>query len=440
MDLVDKLALDSKKTIFTLLYPVILENIFQTIVLFFNMVMLSRLGTTDLAAAGLANTIIFAIINIFLGFQIGTTSLIAQAVGSKDFKKAKELLNFVIFFTFIFGLLITLILYPFRKNLMVLMGAEKEVAIKGSEYLNFIILFLLFRMIFLINNGILRGYGDTKTPMLISLTFQILTIIFNYFLIFGVSFFPSLGIKGAGLGTGIGGLVSAVLSLIIIKIKIKEKVKKILNLSYFKEFIKVSLPAANEQLLLNLGFLIFIRIVASLGTLSLAAHQIAVRVESISFMPGSAFGIIATTLVGQAFGAQRKDLIDFTIKKTSYYSLLIMSTIGLLFFFFPQYLVAIFNPEESVREFAINLVKISAFEQPQLALYFVYAGSLRGMGDTLSPMIVALFSTFLIRVGLIYFLAISLKLGIYGVWYGTVIDWAMRAFLLFLFYKRKKIK
>ncbi|MEO0135420.1 MAG: MATE family efflux transporter, partial [candidate division WOR-3 bacterium] len=196
MDLVNQLAVNSRKTIFSLVYPVILENIFQTIVLFFNMVMLSHLGTTDLAAAGLANTIIFAIINIFLGFQIGATSLIAQAVGAKDFQKAKELLNFVIFFAFLFGLLITFILYPLRRNLMILMGAEKEVAIKGSEYLNFIILFLLFRMIFLINNGILRGYGDTKTPMLISLTFQILTIILNYFLIFGIFFFPSLGIKG----------------------------------------------------------------------------------------------------------------------------------------------------------------------------------------------------------------------------------------------------
>ncbi|MEO0097334.1 MAG: MATE family efflux transporter [candidate division WOR-3 bacterium] len=439
MDLVNELAINSRKTIFSLVYPVILENIFQTIVLFFNMVMLSHLGTTDLAAAGLANTIIFAIINIFLGFQIGATSLIAQAVGAKDFKKAKELLNFVIFFAFLFGLLITFILYPLRRNLMILMGAEKEVAIKGSEYLNFIILFLLFRMIFLINNGILRGYGDTKTPMLISLAFQILTIILNYFLIFGIFFFPSLGIKGAGLGTGIGGLGAAILSLIVIKMKIKEKVKKILNFSYFKEFIKISLPAANEQLLLNLGFLIFIRIVASLGTISLAAHQIAVRIESLSFMPGSAFGIVATTLAGQAFGAKRKDLVDFAIKKTSFYSLLIMSAIGLLFFFFPRNLVAIFNPEASVRRFAINLVRIGAFEQPQLALYFVYAGGLRGMGDTLSPMIVALLSTFLIRIGLIYFLAISLKLGISGVWYGTVIDWAIRAFLLFLFYKRKNL-
>ncbi|MEO0087885.1 MAG: MATE family efflux transporter, partial [candidate division WOR-3 bacterium] len=74
-----------------------------------------------------------------------------------------------------------------------------------------------------------------------------------------------------------------------------------------------------------------------------------------------------------------------------------------------------------------------------LALYFVYAGGLRGIGDTFSPMIVALLSTFLIRIGLIYLLAISLKLGILGVWYGTVIDWTIRAYLLFLFYKRKKL-
>ncbi|MCS7250614.1 MAG: MATE family efflux transporter [candidate division WOR-3 bacterium] len=439
MDLVNQLEINSRKTIFTLVYPVILENIFQTLVLFFNMVMLSHLGTADLAAAGLANTIIFAIINIFLGFQIGATSLIAQAVGGKDFKKAKEILNFAIFFAFIFGLLITLILHPLRKNLMILMGAEREVAIKGGEYLNFIIIFLLFRMLFLINNGILRGYGDTKTPMLISLTFQVLTIILNYFLIFGIFFFPRLGIKGAGLGTGIGGLVSALLSLILIKIKIKEKTEKILNLNYFKDFIKISLPAANEQLLLNLGFLIFIRIVASLGTISLAAHQIAVRVESLSFMPGSAFGIVATTLAGQAFGAKRKDLVDFAIKRTSLYSFLIMSTIGILFFFFPHYFVALFNPESTVRKFAIDLVRIGALEQPQLALCFVYAGGLRGIGDTVSPMLVALLSTFLIRIGLIYFLAIFLKLGIYGVWYGTVIDWTIRAFLLFIFYKRKNL-
>ena len=436
MELVENLALNSKKTIFNLVYPVILENIFQTIVLFLNMVMLSHLGTKELAAAGLANTIIMAIINIFLGFQIGATSLIAQAVGAKDFKKAKELVNFVILFAFLFGLLVTIILFPLKRRLMFLMGAEKEVALKGEEYLTFIILFILFRMVFLINNGILRGYGDTKTPMLISLIFQTLTILLNYLLIFGRLFFPPLGIKGAGLGTGIGAFTSSLLSLFIIKNKIREKVKKVINLSYLREFIRISFPAASEQLLLNLGFLTFIRIVSSLGTISLAAHQIAVRIESLSFMPGSAFGIVATTLAGQALGAQRKDLLNLAFKKTAFYCFLIMSLIALSFFFFPHFYVSLFNPEREVRNYATLLVRIATFEQPQLAFYFVLAGTLRGMGDTLSPMLSTLFSTFFIRVGLIYLLAISLKLGIIGVWYGTVFDWTIRALILSFFYKR----
>jgi putative MATE family efflux protein len=436
IDLVENLAANSKKTIFTLVYPVILENIFQTVVLFLNMVMLSHLGTEELAAAGLANTIIMAIINIFLGFQIGATSLIAQAVGAKDFQKAKELVNFVIFFAFIFGLLITFLLFPLKQKLMVLMGAEKAVAIKGEEYLTFIILFILFRLVFLINNGILRGYGDTKTPMLISLTFQTLTVLLNYLLIFGRLFFPPLGIKGASLGTGIGALTASLLSLFIIKRRIKEKVKKIINLFYLKEFIRISFPAASEQFLLNLGFLTFMRIVSSLGTISLAAHQIAVRIESLSFMPGSAFGIVATTLAGQALGAQRKELLNLAFKKTALYSLLIMSLIALSFFFFPHFYVALFNPEREVRNYAKLLVRIATFEQPQLAFYFVFAGTLRGMGDTLSPMLCALFSTFFIRVGLIYLLAITLKLGIIGVWYGTVFDWTIRALILSFFYKR----
>jgi Na+-driven multidrug efflux pump len=145
---------------------------------------------------------------------------------------------------------------------------------------------------------------------------------------------------------------------------------------------------------------------------------------------------VATTLAGQALGAQRKDLLNLAFKKTALYSLLIMSLIALSFFFFPHFYVALFNPEREVRNYAKLLVRIATFEQPQLAFYFVFAGTLRGMGDTLSPMLCALFSTFFIRVGLIYLLAITLKLGIIGVWYGTVFDWTIRALILSFFYKR----
>jgi putative MATE family efflux protein len=184
------------------------------------------------------------------------------------------------------------------------------------------------------------------------------------------------------------------------------------------------------------GFAFFMRMVSSLGTASLAAHQIAMNVESLSYMPGFGLTVAATTLVGQALGAGKKDLAEAGIRRTMTFALVVMGNMALVFGLFGPQVVRAFGATPEVLALAGLAVRIAALEQLPIAVQMVVSGSLRGAGDTRTPMVVTVVGTLLFRVSAVYLLAIVLDLGLAGVWLGTAVDWTGRAILLYLLFQR----
>ena len=185
-----------------------------------------------------------------------------------------------------------------------------------------------------------------------------------------------------------------------------------------------------------MGFLFFTKIVTILGTVSLAAHQIAVRIESISFMPGFALAVSTATLVGQSLGTKNVDLALLSMKRSCYFALGLMGFFALIFLVFPGQMAMIFKPESRVLSLVVICVMIAAIEQPALAVYMVYAGGLRGAGDTITPMIITIVGTLCLHVPMAYLFGITLGWGLAGVWFGAAIDWIVRAIAIYILYKR----
>lgn len=434
------------RNIFTLAWPAVLEYLLYTITMMADMIMVSRLGTDSIAAVGLANTIGFIFISVF-GFplRISSQALSARFAGARQPERIRDAGGNSLGLGFIIGTVISLLGIFGGRWMLVKMGASESVVMLGTGYIQFILGIALFRIIFYVCSGILRGMGDTRTPMFIMVFANLFNVLFNYLLIFGIGVFPRLGVLGAGIATG-GAYVLAGTIILIMTVNFRRGVPirtrdiRRLNMKMIRNIWRIAMPAAFETGVRRLGLLIFMRMVTALGTIALAAHQLAIRIEAFSFMIGVGFGVVSNTLVGQSLGAKKDELAEDSIRITSYYAIGLMTLLAFVFVLFPKFVFQIFNPAEPVMYYAVIALTICAFEQIPLGLFMVITGGFKGAGDTRTPMIISAIGSLIVRVPLVYLFAFRMNLGFVGVWLGAIIDWTVKALLGIIAFKWGKWK
>jgi len=445
MPLLDLTEKNLNKNIFKLSIPVAIENVLHMSVFIIDAVMVGRLGTDALASIGLAGALYFTISMVFSSLSVGSASIVARHIGAKEKEAAQVVGAQAVLMSLILGVLVTPLLLVFAEKMLVLMSAEPQVSALGKSYLQIIGGFFIFRLIILACNGILRGAGDTKTPMKVTIIINCINILFNWLLIFGIGPFPRWGVAGAAWATAIAYTIGTVLlctklftGRCILRISIRQIIQ--FHFESVKRIIRISIPAAIDAFLTQIGFLIFAKIVAILGTIPLAAHQIAIRIESISFMPGFALAVSTATLVGQSLGTKNVNLALLSMRRSCYFAMALMGFFAFIFLIFPAQMATIFKPEPSVLSLAVVCVMIAALEQPALAIYMVYSGGLRGAGDTISPMIITIVGTLCFHVPISYLFGITLGWGLAGVWFGSALDWICRAIAIYILYRRGRWK
>ncbi|MHC4182449.1 MAG: MATE family efflux transporter [Planctomycetota bacterium] len=405
------------KNIIQLALPVALENVLHMAVFIVDIIMVGRLGTTAVAAVGLAGALNFVITMIFCALNAGTTALVARNFGAEEKAEAQTVAGQSLLLSIILGLIISPLIFYFASDILILMSAEESVVTLGSTYLKIVLSFLVLRLII-------------------------------WLLIFGIWIFPRMEVEGAAWATSIAYIIGA--SLIFYKLLSKKSILSInlkniigINKSIIQRILRISLPATLDAFLTQIGYLFFIKIVAMLGTVALAAHQIAIRIEAISFMPGYALAIATSTLVGQSIGAKKIDLARLSMKRNCQIALMMMGFFAFIFLAFAKPMAKVFHPEQDVLALSAFCVMIAAIEQPALAIYMVYAGGLRGAGDTLSPMIVTIVGTLCFHLPVAYIFGIVLEWGLAGIWFGAALDWILRSIAVYVLFRSgrwKKIK
>jgi len=445
MPLLDLTEKNLTKNIFKLSVPVAIENLLHMSVFIIDAVMVGRLGTDALAAVGLAGILSFTITMIFSSLNVGSASIVARHIGAKEREQAQTVGAQAIFLALAMGIIITPFFLLYANKMLIVMSAEPQVSVLGKGYLQIVGGFVVFRLIILACNGILRGAGDTRTPMKVTLIINCINILLNWLLIFGIGPFPTWGVAGAAWATAIAYTMGTVLlcsklftGRCVLHISIRQTIH--VHFESLKRIVRISGPAAIDAFLTQMGFLFFTKIVTILGTVSLAAHQIAVRIESISFMPGFALAVSTATLVGQSLGAKDVNLALLSMRRSCYFAMALMGFFALIFLIFPAQMAMMFKPEPSVLSLAVICVMIAALEQPALAIYMVYSGGLRGAGDTISPMIITIVGTLCFHVPVSYLFGITLGWGLAGVWFGSALDWICRAIAIYILYRSGRWK
>jgi len=213
-----------------------------------------------------------------------------------------------------------------------------------------------------------------------------------------------------------------------------------LDFGLVKRVLGVGLPTGFERVAMRLGMMAFMRVIAGLGTVAVAAHAVALRAESLSFMPGFGFAVAGTTLVGQGLGAGDPKRAERSGYLTYQMAACLMGMMGLIFILFPQPLVRLFTDDPAVVEMAIVPLRIVGFIQPLLAAGMVFPGNLRGAGDTRFPMVVTGASIWGIRVPTAILLGLALGVGLPGAWLGMASDQAVRGIAYFLRFRSGRWK
>jgi len=430
------------KNIFQITLPAVFDLLAQTLIMAFDMKMVSSLGPSAISSVGLGTAGMFALIPALIAVATGTTALLSRAYGADNKIEGKKAFVQSFFIAVPLGIILTILFLIFSEQIINLVGNAKDMNLKDAIlYQNMTVIGFPFLGISIATFYAFRAMGENRIPMIGNSLALVLKIILNFLLIYLFKW----GIFGAALSTTLTRLFSAIFSIYLVFWSKKNWISlrlKDLKFDYFisKRILKVGIPAAIEQLGLRIGMLIFEMMVISLGNLSYAAHKIALTAESISFNLGFAFSFAASALVGQELGkgSSQKALKNGYI--CTIIAMIVMSTFGLLFFIIPQFLVSLFTKDKDVIKLATMALKIVSICQPFSGASMVLAGSLRGAGDTKSVLFITYLGIFLIRIPTTYLFIDVLNFGLAGAWIVMTIDLAIRSSLAFYIFRRGKWK
>jgi putative MATE family efflux protein len=416
-----------RRMVVRLAWPSILENVLFSIFGIVLLLLVARLGPAAVAGFGAANGLLMVAMAAFFSLSMGTTVLVAHATGARTPAVAGLAAKQSLVLGVTVGLIMTLIGVLFAPQLVAAMGAGPEVVREGAAFLRAFSLGGIFLVTTFIAGGVLRGAGDARTPMLVTLATLALSLLLAVPLTFGGLGLPALGLAGAGLASTLArGLGCLVLLVLLARpngpVPLTGRVGWRPARAPLQRLVSIGLPSMVESLFRSGGMLFFTIIVFRLGTEVVAAQQIAQQAAFLSMMPGFGFSMAATALVGQSLGARDPDQAERASAFATRACLIWMGSMGVAFVAGGSWIMRAFTDDPTIIAHGAVALQVVALAQPGQAIGMVLAGSLRGAGDTRYPMIATGVAMWLVRLPVAWLLGITLGLGLAGVYLGWVLD------------------
>lgn len=419
------------KLIFVLALPVVVENILQTLLGTTDTYFAGQLHDNAIAAIGVTNLIMNVLIAFFAAVSVGCTAVIARNYGRKDVAKTTLAAKQAVILGLCLGLGIGLISLVFSRPILRISGAEAAVMEYAVPYYLVVAVPSLFLCMSLVLSSCLRAVKDTKTPMLANGAAIILNIMLNWlFMQFG------FGIIGLAVAT----TISRIVTVLILLTKFKADTISIdlfskdwrPNGDMLRKIARIGIPSGIEKLIMRTGQLVYNGMIISLGTTLYVAHNIGGAIENYAYIPAMGFGVAIATLVGVSLGENDPQKARKLTFLTSGMNIVLMSLVGAVFFIFAPQFAAVFTDTAEVQAQVVLVLRFIAFFQPFAALTQTCANALYGAGDTKFPMFATLIGIWVLRVGGGYFFAITLDLGLLGVWAGYALDITVRSIVLMI--------
>lgn len=435
-------------------WPSILEQLLGTLVSYVDTAMVGVLGAAATAAVSVNASPIWLVGGILSGAGVGYSVQVANAVGARDEIRARRVIVQALLAALIIGFGFLALLQLLAGAIPLWMGAKPEVLPLAASYLRFYTLCMPGHAMLYVFSAVLRCTGDTKTPLLLNSSCNLLNAVLNFFLIyptreltlFGTSFTmpgAGMGVAGAAAASAIAIDLAGVLLLVVLLRRFHlfqrgtgDSLRP--DRVIIRTAASLGLPYIAERMSINLGQITMTRVVASIGTAALAAHHIANTAEGLCYLPAYGISAAATALVGQSVGAQKKeDARAYGVLSGKLGFALCVGTAAILFFG-ARMLAGLFSPDEEVVELAAAVLRIVSVSEPFFALSIVLFGALRGANDTRYPMLTCLFSMWVVRIVLMLLFVFVFHMGLPGVWLAMALDLTMRGVLAALRWRSGK--
>jgi putative MATE family efflux protein len=432
-----KLNAKADKEIISMAWPSITEQILEMMVGMVSTIFMGRIGTYAVAAVGMVNMLMGFMQTVFSGLSIGTTVVIARVTGEGNREDAKRALIQSGYMAIVVGLIMVIPGRLFSFNILGLFfgGAEKEVLKAGMSYFNIVLFNLPFLVLDIIISGAMRGAGDTKTPMVITGGVNILNIILNTVLIFGVPVLhiPAYGIVGSAIAVTVSRIVGVTVRVLVLYNRKKLKLNLSLKDDYtirpdmMKRIVSIGVPGFIEQAVMQGGFLVLQIIIVSLGTVAMAAYQIGLNINALAFFPIFGFAIANTTLVGQSLGARDYEKAETYAYDSLKITMAVGFVIGILMVIFSKQLAAMYSNDHLVIEESVAIVCTFGLIEPLLAVLNLCSATLKAAGDIKYVMVTSFVGLWTFRVGLSFVLIHFFGMGLFGVMVGIFFDFCIRS-------------
>ena len=420
------------RLIVSLSIPSILAQISATVMFFIDASMVGHLGAKASAAIGLVETTGWLMGGLGAAANMGFSVQVAHAIGANDFERARRVLRQSLVCCLLWSLTISSIALMISGRLPYWLGGSEEIAHDASLYFSIIGMAGIFFQMSGLAGSMLKCSGNMKIPSMLNIWMCVMDVAFNYLFIYVLG----LGVMGAAIGTGLAELVTACLMMYFLLVR-----SKMLSLvgrpgsfkpkeDVVRNAIKIGAPMGLQHLLMGGAQIVSTLIVAPLGTVAIAAHSLAITVESLCYMPGFGIAEAATTLVGQSFGAGKRMLTQSFARMSTGLGMVVMTLMGVLMWIFASELMSLMTPVDEIIAIGTECLRIEAFAEPMFAASIVINGIFIGAGDTLRPAIMSLASMWGVRLTLAALLATTY--GLPGVWTAMAIELSFRGLMFII--------
>jgi putative MATE family efflux protein len=409
--------------IVSLSIPSILAQISATVMFFIDASMVGHLGAQASAAIGLVETTGWLMGGLGMAASMGFSVQVAHAIGANDLKRARRVMRQSLVSCLLWSLSITTAALAISGRLPYWLGGTEEIAHDATIYFIVIGLFGICFQLSGLAASMLKCSGNMKIPSALNIAMCVMDVVFNYIFIYVFR----LGVLGAALGTGLAELLAGGLMLYFLLWRsdmlgiFGRYHRRKLTWHDFRPKAEVVRNAFNiggpmglNHVLMGSAQIVSTLIVAPLGTVAIAAHSLAITVESLCYMPGYGIAEAATTLVGQSFGAAKDRLCRSFAYMSAGLGIVVMTAMGVLMWVFAAELMTIMTPVDDIIRIGAECLRIEAYAEPMFAAAIVCNGIFVGAGDTLRPALMNLLSMWGVRLTLAALLATTY--GLPGVW------------------------
>jgi len=423
--------------------PMLLGNVFQALYSTVDSFWVGRfLGAEALAAVSVGFPIIFALTSLAIGLTIATTTLVSQSFGAKDYPQIAHISANTITLLSMLGIFFAFTGYFFRNQLIELVGTPADIKEMAVSYLG--ICSLGFPVVYAYNvaGAILRGMGDSRTPLNALIVATLINNVLDPILIFGVGPIPKMGVAGAAIATIFAQLIASIVALVGVfrTVSFRRRFrdflridKRITGLSF-----KIGLPSAVQQSLVSFGAMVVVSIVNKYGFVEAAALGVGNRLDQFTLMPAMSLSTAVSALVGQNLGAGKLDRVKETVASGCKLSLGIALCTFAVMQLFPRTVFLLFTKDAVLLDSGVRYLRSVSFIYIPMSLHFILQGVMRGAGDTIPTMLIALGALWMIRLPSALVMSGPFGMGISGVWLAFPMSGTFTLIMNYIYYKRGK--